>query len=64
MAFLGIEPRSAGVALAEGLYDLEGGGESLQLKTSMIREAGHAPFELYPGICLTTEEKHRKPRSR
>jgi hypothetical protein len=24
---------------------------------------GHAPFELYPGICLTTEEKHGKPPS-
>jgi hypothetical protein len=27
----------------------------------MIGEGGRAPFELYPGICLTTEEKHGKP---
>jgi hypothetical protein len=38
-------------------------GGSLRLKTSVIGEAGRAPFELYPGICLTTEEKHGKPQS-
>jgi hypothetical protein len=62
MAFLGVEPRSVEVALAEGLCDL-GKGESLFLKASVIGEAGRAPFELYPDICLTTEEKHGKPQS-
>jgi hypothetical protein len=38
-------------------------GESLRLKASMTGEAGCAPFELYHGICLITEEKHRKPQS-
>jgi hypothetical protein len=27
----------------------------------VIGEAGCAPSELYPDICLTTEEKHGKP---
>jgi hypothetical protein len=27
-----------------------------------LGKAGRAPFELYPGICLTTEEKHGKPQ--
>jgi hypothetical protein len=54
-AFLGVEPRSVGVDLAEGLCDW--GRESLRLKASVIGEAGRAPFELYPGICLTTEDK-------
>jgi hypothetical protein len=26
-------------------------------------ETGRSPFELYPGICLTTEEKHGQPGS-
>jgi hypothetical protein len=30
------------------------------LKASVIGEAGRPPFELYPGICLTSEEKHGK----
>jgi hypothetical protein len=25
-----------------------------------LHDWGHAPFELYPGICLTAEEKHGK----
>jgi hypothetical protein len=29
----------------------------------MVGEGGHAPFELYPGICLITEEKQGKPQS-
>jgi hypothetical protein len=37
-----------GVILAEGLYDW---GRAMP------------PFQLYPGICLTTEEKHGKPQS-
>jgi hypothetical protein len=48
MAFLGVEPRSVGGALAEGLRDWGG---------------GRAPFELYPGMCPTTEEKDGKPQS-
>jgi hypothetical protein len=41
MAFLGVQPRSVGVTLAEGLYDLDGGrGEPLRLKIFMIDEAG------------------------
>jgi hypothetical protein len=48
MALLGVEPRSAGVALAEGLCD-SGGGGSLRLQASVIGEAGRAPFEIYPG---------------
>jgi hypothetical protein len=38
-------------------------GISLQLKASMIREGEPCPFELYSGICLTTEEKNGKPQS-
>jgi hypothetical protein len=48
MVFLGVEPKSVGVALAEGLRD---------------GEAGRAPFQLCPGIRLTTQEKHGKPQS-
>jgi hypothetical protein len=36
-----------GIILAEGLYDW--GMRAVPL------------LHLYPGICLTTEEKHRKP---
>jgi hypothetical protein len=54
VAFLGVEPRDVGAALAEGLCDLEGG--SLRMKVSVTRDAGRAPFQLYPGICLTTDE--------
>jgi hypothetical protein len=35
-------------------------GESFWLKASMIGVGGYARFELYPGICLTTEENHEK----
>jgi hypothetical protein len=62
-AFPGVEPSCVGVALAEDLCDLGEGGKSLRLKASVIGEAGRAPFELYPGICLATEEKHEKPQS-
>jgi hypothetical protein len=44
-----------GIAWAGNLCDL--GRKQLWLK------AGRAPFVLYPGICLTTEEKHGKPQS-
>jgi hypothetical protein len=63
MAFLGAELISVGVALAEGICDLGGRRESFRLKASMIGEAVRAPFEFYPGICLTSEEKHGKPQS-
>jgi hypothetical protein len=39
------------------------GVESLQLKASVVGEAGRAPFESYPGIWLTTAQKHGKPQS-
>jgi hypothetical protein len=39
------------------------GGVSLRLKASAFGKAGRAPFELYLGVCLTTEEKHGKPQS-
>jgi hypothetical protein len=55
---LGVEPTSVGIALADGLCDLR--LKSLQLKASIIVEDGLCPFELYPGICLATEEKHGK----
>jgi hypothetical protein len=38
-----------GIILAEGFHDW-----------GLV---GRAPFELYPGICLTTEEKHGQPQS-
>jgi hypothetical protein len=46
---LGVEPREVGIGLTECIYDW--GWE------------GHAPFELYPGICFITEEMHGKPHS-
>jgi hypothetical protein len=59
MVFLGVEPRSVGVVLAEGLCGL---GESLRLKASVM---GRRALPLLPsaGIRLTTEEKHGKPQS-
>jgi hypothetical protein len=33
------------------------------LKISVTREASRASLELYPGIYLTTEEKHGNPQS-
>jgi hypothetical protein len=48
------------IALPEGFYDL---GESIWLRASVIGGAGPCPFQLYPGICFTTEEKHGKPQS-
>jgi hypothetical protein len=59
MAFLGVEPVSFGVTLAEDLCDLGGGG--IRLKATVIGEVGRASFELYPVICLTTEKKHGNP---
>jgi hypothetical protein len=47
MVFLGVEPRSVGVALAEGLCDLGGGITSADgLRDG---QAGRAPFQLFPG---------------
>jgi hypothetical protein len=60
MAFLGVEPRSHAIALAEGLCDFGGITSAEGLRDG---EAGHAPFQLCPGIRLTTEEKHEKPQS-
>jgi hypothetical protein len=35
--------------------------EYTEQQTNFLNSAGHAPsFQLYPGICLTTEEKARK----
>jgi hypothetical protein len=36
---------------------------SLWLKASVIGEGDNDHFEFYPGIFLTTEEKHGKPLS-
>jgi hypothetical protein len=51
-----------GIALAEGLFSV---GESCWLRTSMIgeEEAVHL-FQLYPGICLASGEKHGERQSR
>jgi hypothetical protein len=38
------------------------GGET-STEASVIVEAVRAPFELYPGICLTTVQKGGKPQS-
>jgi hypothetical protein len=62
MAFPGVEPKSVG-ALWLKASAIGGGGGSLRLMVSVIGEAGFAPFELYPGICFTTEEKHGNPQS-
>jgi hypothetical protein len=43
--FLGVEPRSVGITLADGLCDL--GGKSLWLKASMIGEGRLCPFFNY-----------------
>jgi hypothetical protein len=60
MVFLGVEPRSVRVVLAEGVCDL---GGSLRLKASVMGRRAVPPFSLCPGIRLTTEEKHGKPQS-
>jgi hypothetical protein len=62
MVFLGVETRSVGVASAEGLCDLGGRGIS-SAEGLRDGEADRAPCRLCPGIRLTTEEKHGKPRS-
>jgi hypothetical protein len=61
--FQGVEPRSTGIALAISSVTCRQ-GKSLWLKASMVRKVSHTLFELYPGICLITEEKHGKPMSR
>jgi hypothetical protein len=61
MAFLVVEPRSVRVPLAENLCDL--GWAITSFEDLCDREVGRAPFELYLGVCLTTEEKHGKPQS-
>jgi hypothetical protein len=61
--FLGAERTNAGIALVYGLCDLERSGDHFGWGSSWLGKAGRATFELYPGICLTTEEKHGKPQS-
>jgi hypothetical protein len=60
--FLGVDSRSVGIALVVGLCDLGGGG-LVWLKAFMIGGGGPCPFELYPGISLTTEEKNENRQS-
>jgi hypothetical protein len=60
MVFLGVEPRSVGVALAEDLCDLGGITSAEGLRDG---EVGRAPFQPCRGIRLTTEEKHGRPQS-
>jgi hypothetical protein len=60
MVFLGVEPRSDRVVLAEGLCDLGGITSAEGLRDG---EAGRTLCSLCPGIRLTTVEKHGKPHS-
>jgi hypothetical protein len=60
MVFLGVEPRSVGVVLAEGLCDL---GGTTSAKASVMGRRAVPLFSLCPGIRLTTEKKHGKPQS-
>jgi hypothetical protein len=47
--FLGVKPRSVGFTSADGLCYLGwGGGESLQLNTSMIGEGRPYSFQIIP----------------
>jgi hypothetical protein len=39
-----------------------GGGDHFDWRPPWLGKAGSAPFELYPGICPTTEGKHGKPQ--
>jgi hypothetical protein len=39
------------------------GGRTTSAEGPRDGEAGHARLQLYPGICLTTEEEHGKPQS-
>jgi hypothetical protein len=57
-----VETRRVGIALADALCHLGGGG-SLWLKASIVGEGGPCSFELYPGICLKTQENHGKSHS-
>jgi hypothetical protein len=61
MVFLGVEPRSFGVVLAEGLCEL---GGTLRLKASVMGRRDVPPFSLCLGIRLTTEKKHGKHQER
>jgi hypothetical protein len=57
--FLGVELRSVGITFTDGLCDLGGG---ITLAEGLHDWGRRVPFELYPGICLKTEEKHGKPQ--
>jgi hypothetical protein len=48
MVFLGVEPRSVRVVLAEGLCDLGGGGGITSAEGLRDGEAGRAPFLIMP----------------
>jgi hypothetical protein len=61
--FSGNWTQSVPITLADGLCDMGGGGNKVSVRPTWLGNAGRAPFELYPGIYLTTQENHRKPVS-
>jgi hypothetical protein len=58
---LAVEHRRLEFALAETICKFV--EESIWLSAAMTGVGGRAPFQLYPGICLTTEQKHGNPQS-
>jgi hypothetical protein len=60
MVFLGVEPRSVGVVLADGICDV-GGITSAQVPRD--GEPAVPLCNLCPLICLTPEEKHGKSQT-
>jgi hypothetical protein len=60
MIFLGVEPRSVGVVLAEGLCVL---GVITSAEGLVMGRRAVPLFSLCRGIRLTTEKKHGKPQS-
>jgi hypothetical protein len=53
---MGVELRSVGIALADGICDL--GGSHFVRRPPWLGKADRAPYELYSGICLRAEEKN------
>jgi hypothetical protein len=51
------------IALPEVLFDLTGRGIALAEARHDWGRLAVLFFQLYPGICLSTEEKHGKPQS-